>query len=212
MSLFLTVIGLAIVVGAASGGRLRGFGRLQLRWWGLVIAGLALQFIPLKPGTTGRDLYVRVAVLGCSYLLLIAFATLNIRVPGMLLAMIGLILNALVIVPNGGMPVSEQALRRSGQPEEVSSLKKASKHHLESDDDVLRPLGDVIPIGGPIRQVASVGDVFIYAGMFWLIVSAMRGRTRVPAAPPRYRGKHRRPEESPTPPPPTAATMSGSGP
>jgi hypothetical protein len=214
MILFLSVIGLSILVGLASGGRLRRIERLQLRWWGLVLAGLALQFAPLPSGRAGNDLLVRIVVLSCSYCLLVAFAALNIRLPGMALALIGLVLNALAIVPNGGMPVSGDALVRSGQPEVYDYLVRegAAKHHLQTEDDILTPLGDVIPIGGPIHQVVSVGDVFVYAGIAWLIISATRGRTRVPVAPPRYQGKHRQQEAASSPPPPTAATTSGSAP
>jgi len=219
MILFLAVVVVSFLVGLALRGSPRRFEDLRLRWWGLVLAGLGLQFVPLPSGRTGTDLLVRVAVLSCSYALLILFAALNLRLTGMPLVLIGVALNALVIVPNGGMPVSAEALERSGQEDLLQLLidEGAAKHHLMTDDDVLTPLADVIPIPEPIGQIVSVGDLFVYAGLGWLIVAVMLGRTRATfrGEPGRYRGKHR-PGMPPSPAPvrvlPSAATRSGSEP
>jgi hypothetical protein len=178
MILFAAVILLAFLLGYVFGGRIRRFEQLHLRWSWLAIAGLALQFVPLPDGATGTDLVVRTAVLSCSYVLLLVFAALNIRLAGVLLVFAGLALNLLVIASNGGMPVSRGALESSGQGDVLQVLidEGAAKHHLLTDDDVLTPLADVIPVGGPIKQVVSLGDVFVYAGVVWLIVAVMRGR------------------------------------
>ena len=196
MILFAAVILLAFLLGYVFGGRMRRFEQLHLRWSWLAVAGLALQFVPLPDGATGRDLVVRTAVLSCSYLLLLAFAALNIRLAGVPLVFAGLALNMLVIASNGGMPVSREALESSGQGDVLQELidEGAAKHHLLTDDDVLTPLADVIPVGGPIKQVVSLGDVFVYAGVVWLIVAVMRGR--IPqtsrAGPRSRRGAHRK--------------------
>ncbi len=196
MILFAAVILFAFLLGYVFGGRIRRFEQLHLRWSWLAVAGLALQFVPLPDGATGTDLVVRTAVLSCSYLLLLAFAALNIRLAGVPLIFIGLALNLLVIASNGGMPVSREALESSGQGDVLQVLidEGAAKHHLLTDDDVLAPLADVIPVGGPIKQVVSLGDVFVYAGVVWLIVAVMRGR--IPqtsrAGPRSRRGAHRK--------------------
>ncbi|MEP7033448.1 MAG: DUF5317 domain-containing protein [Actinomycetota bacterium] len=196
MILFAAVILLAFLLGYVFGGRVRRFEQLHLRWSWLAVAGLALQFVPLPDGATGTDLVVRTAVLSCSYVLLLVFAALNIRLAGVPLVFAGLALNLLVIASNGGMPVSRGALESSGQGDVLQVLidEGAAKHHLLTDDDVLTPLADVIPVGGPIKQVVSLGDVFVYAGVVWLIVAVMRGR--IPqtsrAGPRSKRGAHRK--------------------
>jgi hypothetical protein len=215
MILFLAVIVTSLVVGVLFRGSFRRFEHLRLRWWGLALLGLAIQFVPLPNGRTGTDLLVRIVILTGSYAMLVLFAALNVRLPGMPLVLIGLALNALVIVPNGGMPVSREALVRSGQGDVLQVLidEGAAKHHLMNDDDVLEPLADVIPLGTPVNQVVSIGDVFVYAGLGWLIVATMRGRVRepVPEEQRRYRGRHRpRALPPPDPLPPAAATRSGS--
>jgi len=195
MTLFVAVVVLAFALGFALRGSLRGFEGVSLRAWTLAAAGLGLQFAPLPTGAAGRDLAVRIVVLGASYALLVSFAVLNRRMPGIPLVLLGLLLNAAVILPNGGMPVSEAAIRASGQGDKIEAFveRGATKHHLMTEDDVLRPLGDVIGLPPPLRTVISVGDVFIYAGIAWFIVAAMRGRARPagPGEPGRYRGKHR---------------------
>ncbi|GIU96691.1 MAG: hypothetical protein KatS3mg013_0494 [Actinomycetota bacterium] len=42
---------------------------------------------------------------------------------------------------------------------------------LAGPGDVLMPVADVIPVGPPINQVMSAGDVVAYGGIIWLIVS-----------------------------------------
>lgn len=217
MILFFSVILLSVLVGYLVGGRLRGFERLRLRYWWLAPIGLGLQALPLPDGRHGTDFLVRMAVLGASYVLLLLFAGINIRITGMPLMLVGLALNAAVVIANGGMPVSRHALEVSGQTEVLKLLTadEGAKHHLMTSADRLTPLADVIPIPPPIGQVASVGDVFIYAGLAWLIVAVMRGRTGEQAPPEegrRYRGRHR-PGSARTPgpaePPPAAATTLG---
>lgn len=221
MILFLATIGLAIVLGYALGGRLRRIEKLRLRLWWLAVAGFAIQFIPLPEGDAGRDLLVRTAVLAISYTLLLTFAFANVRLPGMILVVVGLAANFLVIAINGGMPVSEGALRGSDQPELIGLLRESGsdKHHLLTEDDRLTFLADVIGIPSPVAQAVSIGDVFVYVGLVLLIVAAMR--ESVPAANPStfgaYRGRHRRgdsPESAPQDPRPAlpVATRSGSAP
>jgi hypothetical protein len=195
MILFLVVTGFAVVLGYLFGGRLSSFEGFSLRWWGLVILGLAIQFIPLPEGDGGTDLVVRTAGLAVSYTLLLLFAVANLRLPGMPLVLVGVAANFLVIGVNGGMPVSEAALVSSGQEDVVDMLLTdgSDKHHLMDDDDRLTFLADVIGVPKPIGQAISIGDVFVYAGLVWLTVSAMRGR--IPSTPTErgpYRGRHRR--------------------
>jgi hypothetical protein len=221
MKLLLAVVLLSVCLGYLFGGRLDRLEALRLRWWGLVILGLGIQFIPLPNGATGTDLVIRTAVLALSYSLLLTFALVNVRMPGMFLVVIGLACNMTVIVVNGGMPASAQALIDSGQEDVVAYVREqgADKHHLLTDDDRLTFLADVIAVPQPIGQAASVGDILVYAGLTLLIVATMRGW--IPSARPAgsrpRRGKHRRgATREPEPLPdfgflPPGATTSGTG-
>ena len=220
MKLLLAVVLLSVWLGYVFGGRLHRLESIRPRWWGLVILGLGIQFIPLPEGVAGTDLAIRTAVLAISYSLLIAFGLVNVRMPGMFLVVIGLACNMAVIVVNGGMPASAEALIDSGQDDVLAFLQDqgADKHHLLTDDDQLTFLADVIAVPQPIGQAVSVGDIFVYVGLIWLIVAAMRGWA--PSARPegsRLRGRHRpgAATEREAPPDlgflPPGATTSGTG-
>jgi hypothetical protein len=204
MKLFFLVVAVAVALGLLLGGRLSRLEKVRLHWWGLALAGLGIQFVPLPEGTAGIDLLIRTVVLAVSYGLLLVFVMVNLRLAGMPLLLIGIALNALVIVTNGGMPVSADALRDSGQGDALEALQseRADKHHLLGEQDRLTFLADVIAVPQPIGQAASIGDVFVYGGLIWAVVSVMRGRTpsQDSSAWGPYRGRHR-PGEPPEPPP-----------
>ena len=195
MMLVLIVIGLAICVGFAAGGSLRHFERFRVHWWGVALAGLALQGIPL---TSGVSPPVGTAALLGSYVLLGSFAWVNRRLPAVWLVMVGLALNFVVIGVNDGMPVSAGALEVSGASAEGLATEGTLKHHLMGPGDTLTPLGDVIGIPPPVGVVISVGDVILYTGVAILVVAVMIGRSGENRRPPArwfqgYRGKHLRP-------------------
>lgn len=222
MKLLAAVVLVSLYLGYLFGGRLHRLEALRPRWWGLVIVGLAIQFVPLPEGQAGTDLFVRTAVLSLSYTLLVTFAAVNVRMPGMALVLVGLAANFAVIAVNGGMPASAEALIDSGQEDVLESLQGqgADKHHLLTDGDELTFLADVIAVPQPIGQVISVGDVLVYAGLVWLVLAAMRGWTpsKSSAASRQRRGRHRPGASQETQPRPgdlgflpPGATRSGTG-
>lgn len=167
--LLLVVFVGAIAIGLLAGGRLANLAehRFRLGWLGVI--GVALQFLPVH-GDAG-DL-----VLTASFLCLFVVCGANWRLPGFVLILAGLLLNFVVITVNEGMPVSREAVVASGQAATLSELREldSPKHHLERPDDRLTALGDVIPVGPPIRQVVSVGDIAVLLGVAWFLIVAMR--------------------------------------
>jgi hypothetical protein len=211
MMLVLIVIGLAVCVGFIAGGSLRPFERLNVHWWGIAFAGLALQGISLN-GAIGSS--AGSAVLVGSYGLLVAFASVNRRLPASWLVMAGLVLNILVIGVNGGMPVSASALGTAGARAEGLMGAGTAKHHLMGPGDSLTPLGDVIGIPPPVGAVISIGDVMLYAGVAVLVVMIMLGRSGENRRPPArlfqgYRGKHLPPHFRSSPPAAQEGTLTG---
>jgi len=194
--LVLIVIGLAVCVGFIAGGSLRPFEHLNVHWWGVALAGLALQGISIT-GDIGRS--AGPAALVGSYGMLVAFAWVNRRLPALWLVMAGLVMNILVIGVNGGMPVSASAIETAGAGAEGLLGAGTAKHHLMGPDDSLTPLGDVIGIPPPVGAVISIGDVLLYAGVAALVVMIMLGRSGENRRPPArifqgYRGKHLPPD------------------
>ncbi len=175
----------AIVAGLAIGRlldcRFDNLGALSFRWTWVAIAGLAVQVVlfsgPVSAavGDAGAPLYVAstVAVLG--------FVLRNVRIPGMPIVALGAGLNLVAIAANGGtMPASGAALASLGGGTSGGYI-----NSRELVAPVLLPLGDVfaLPSWMPFPNVFSVGDVLIGAGIFVLIVAAMRrGQAMVPGA------------------------------
>jgi hypothetical protein len=180
MKLILATLFLACVLGLVVGGRPSALASLKVRWTPAAIVGLALQLAPV-PG----DVWP-LALLFASFVLLTAFAVVNLRgrVPGFALILLGILMNFSVIAVNQGMPVSRDALVASHQEETLPILldRPGAKHHLAGPDDDMMFLADVIAVP-PLDQVVSLGDVFAYTGVVWLIVAGMRRRgERRPAA------------------------------
>lgn len=194
------LIGGAIVagclIGLAMGGSLRSLAEIRLRWWPLAVVGLALQLAPV-PSLHGQlDHWLAVGLLIASYVALLGFVLVNIRLAGFALISVGFALNVLVISLNGGMPVSRQALNEAyGTTSRSVVLELQSnggaKHHLERPDDVLMPLADVIALGAPVRLVMSIGDVLFFLGVTWVIAAATRGPPGRHAATRGMAGQHR---------------------
>jgi hypothetical protein len=186
--LLLTILAFSVLVAFLVGGRIRRFEYLKVRWWGLAIVGVALQVVPVPDLARETEETLGFVLLLGSYLALLLMAAVNLRTAGFPLILVGIAMNVLVIAANSGMAVTASALVRSGQPESLRELREegGSKHHLADDDDVLLFLADVIPVGGPFRQAISAGDLVLYAGVVWLVVSVMRGRSRGLRPPPLY--------------------------
>jgi Family of unknown function (DUF5317) len=171
MRLIMFTVVAATVAGLLTGGTIRDFPSVKIRAAWLALAGVVLQFIPFGGA-------IATAVLYASFAILITFSIINIRAPGFTLIMIGLALNAVVIVANQGMPVTRNALESSHQSATLDDLvaNGGAKHHLADAGTILLPLGDVIPLGTPFDQAISVGDVFVQLGAAWFIVSTMPRR------------------------------------
>ena len=181
--LILGAIVMGLLIGLAFGGSLRRLGEAHFRWWPLALIGLALQLVPV-PTTAGQlDHRLAIGLLIASYGVLLAFVVANLRKPGFWLIGAGFVLNALAITLNGGMPVSDHALREAAGPYYRQTIHRlvttgGAKHHLSRPSDVLTPLTDVIPLGPPVRQVLSVGDVVWLLGTVWVVAGATRGGRR----------------------------------
>ncbi|HXF57919.1 MAG TPA: DUF5317 family protein [Actinomycetota bacterium] len=187
MILALAAVVLGVVAGLALGGSLRTLSETRVRWWPLALVGIALQALPVVTATpSSGDQGLGFWVLLLSYACLLTFGLANAKKPGFLVVVLGLALNATVIAANGGMPVTEGALRKAAgerYAEAVRDLEArgGAKHRLARPGDVLLPLADVIAVGAPVRGIYSVGDLIAYGGVFLVLAAATKG-------PP---GKHR---------------------
>jgi hypothetical protein len=120
------------------------------------------------------------ASLICSQIALLAFALVNLHLPGMWLLAFGLACNLAVILVNGGfMPLSIETAARFANPSVLGKLalgeriSSASKDILLPESRIFLPwLSDrfVPPSFMPYRFAFSLGDVFVAAGAFWILI------------------------------------------
>jgi hypothetical protein len=187
---------LSIAISLVRGGRFRWLAQTPLRYGWLAIAAFALQWsviyapLPRTEGLFGP----RTLLLMASYLLVVVVVAMNRRVPGLALIGVGLGLNLLVMLANGGfMPVTLEAVERAGLAHLALGTEPGAR--LSATKDIILPaevtrlwlLSDVfvVPPPVPFRTVFSLGDLFLAAGVFVLFQCAMRPRDEsVPLAEP----------------------------
>jgi hypothetical protein len=164
-SYLVVALAAGLVIGLVLGGRPRHLAQKQFRWWLLLPLGVVLQLVVEADGVPAPH-----ALLIVSYLYLLAFCAANLRHAGMGVILVGIALNAVVIVANNGMPVREKAVYRAAivDARDVVSIDEV-KHHLETPDDDLMVLADIIPVK-PLRQVLSFGDLILSVGVADLLV------------------------------------------
>jgi MFS family permease len=152
----------------AAGANPRLLAEVRLRWTGFVLAALALQLatfavhVPLPWNISTTEVHV------ASYLLLLAFAARNGRVPGFALAGLGFASNAIAIFLNGGrMPVSAEAWADStGMGTAAYADHVYNNVATANAGSHLAFLGDVfaLPHALPFANTFSIGDVLLVAG------------------------------------------------
>ncbi len=176
---------LGILVGIAAGGSLGNLANVRLRRMWLLLVAVALRYGTEALLTAGVPLVetLRLPLLTLSFAILLAALWTNRTHPGLSLAFVGILLNAVVIVVNGGyMPVWEPSLIAAGfRPEDASTAIHILMPATLDASFLLRlgPLADIIPVPvAYIQNVASVGDTFLGAGLAFFLFAAL---VRVPS-------------------------------
>lgn len=160
-----------IVIGLVRGGSFERLAEASFRLWPLLILGIVVQ------GAAAFTVDGAVPLILASYVLLLVFTAVNLVHAGMGVVFVGIALNVAVIGVNGGMPVRADAIVAAGivEREQIPSLEFGSKRHLETDDDRLTVLGDIIPV--PLaEEVLSFGDLAMSVGVAAVLVNLLRRR------------------------------------
>jgi DHA3 family macrolide efflux protein-like MFS transporter len=184
-------IALGLILGLVVGGSLVNLAYVRLRRMWLLVAAVLLRSVTeilLNTGF-GPAETLRLPLLAGAFALLLLALWPNRRFPGISLAFVGTLANAIVIVVNGGfMPIWEPSLRLAGlTPAEVTSALHVVLPGALNASFLLHlgPFGDVIPIPLPfIQNVASIGDAFLTLGLAFFLFA---GVVRLPGAPERER-------------------------
>ena len=164
--------------------RLR-FPDVELRLAGVVPAALAIQLIAIFADLGSDDIFRRILFI-VSYLLLTVFVFANIRRPSVAIFGVGVLLNFLPIVANGGlMPITPETLLKTGDiPEDarIGEWVEDTKNVLLERDDVrLYFFSDRLTSDLSPYRAFSVGDVVLIGGAIVLLLDLLLPRPfRVP--------------------------------
>jgi hypothetical protein len=156
-------IAVGVIVGLATGGRLRWVAAARLRGLPLLVIGAAAEGLVSSVALHG---WVASAVLLGGYVSLAAFAACNLGRPGMGIILAGIALNAVPIAVNGGMPVEAWAIERAriATAQQIPVLDFGTKRHLADNEDHVRWLDDRFP-DWVTHRVLSIGDLVIGVGV-----------------------------------------------
>jgi MFS family permease len=173
-------IALGLIAGLLAGGGFGNMAATRLRWPAVLFSAVILRFAAEAALSGGVDLVerYRLPIFAGAFGLLLLGVWANRRLPGMGPVFAGVLLNAIVIVVNGGsMIVWEPALLAAGfGPGDLTPFYTLLAVPVTDPTFLLAagPFGDVIPLPIPvIGTVASIGDVFLAAGLAFLVFSVL---------------------------------------
>lgn len=178
--MLIDILIISIVVALLRKGKIERLVNVDFKKIPLIIFAFVLQYFLILVGERGIGwfevwgAYLHIV----SYLLLFLGIFLNRHIKGMGIFGIGILLNFIVIIANGGaMPVSPVALKKVGMEEMLFLLesKTYTVHKVMTDSTKLKFLADVIPLPYLKPRVVSVGDILMAAGVFLLIQAYMVG-------------------------------------
>ncbi|MDP9482772.1 MAG: MFS transporter [Chloroflexota bacterium] len=180
--MLLAGIAFGLIAGLLAGGRLTNLAEVRLRWMAVIFLAVVVRYgteAALSRDIPGAEA-LRIPLLATAYLILLVGLWVNRRQPGLAIAFVGTLSNAVVIAVNGGhMPIWEPSLVAAG----LTPADLVGPLHILLPPAIdasflahLGPLSDVIPIPLPlVRNVASVGDVVISLGLgFFLFATVLR--------------------------------------
>jgi len=172
------------------------FPRVHIRAGVLALFALAMQVIAIF-APLGFDDVPKRLLFEMSYVVLIFFAIVNLPRPGFLIIGVGLLLNFLPIVANGGlMPVTAVSLAKIDQLHRIDGRAEGdaiprTKNVLKNKDDAkFYVLSDRLVFDNPVYvPILSIGDLVIGTGLVVtlgdLFLPRLQRSRRAPAKPSR---------------------------
>ena len=147
------------VIGRLRGGSLSGLISARFNRPGLLVFGITTVLVLNLIGPAFPLLW---AILGS--LAFFWFGLRNLHITGMIVLMIGMLLNLAPVLANGAMPVSDLALVSVGDVSESGAANISGLRESTDTATSLSAFGDVIPV--PIfNTVVSLGDIIILVAL-----------------------------------------------
>jgi len=178
--LYAYIIIISIIIGLLRNGKLSSLSQISLKRIELIVLACLIQggLIFLGSRKVKFVLDYSSYMIIFSYIVLLLAVWYNKKLKGIKIITLGIIFNFIVIVANGGhMPVLLNSLYKAGLNDFALVLKEGTyvTHTLITEKTLFGFLADVIPLPPPFPDpsVVSVGDFFMFYGVFNLIQNAM---------------------------------------
>jgi hypothetical protein len=171
-------LGLALVLGLLSGGRLRLLEDVRIKGEAVLATMLVLQvLVPLLAPRFGLPNAVTLLLWCVALVVSAGLCFWNSGLRGMWLAALGLLLNAAVIGSNLGMPVDSGAYSRWSGGAALSLPASDQLHVILGPLTRVPFLADVLAFPGPrpLASLVSAGDVLLLVGVAVLLSAGMVG-------------------------------------
>lgn len=172
--MFIVSIIVAIIIGFLSKGSLSNLKYIRIKGIAFIFASFAVELVAkillkmnmIELGVISFTLHF------ITYMLIFIMIFKNKHSLGMKFLGIGTLLNAIVILCNGGiMPIGTNALKQLEIPltSDIEGM-----YHIANEATRLLYLGDILPVHlWKIGFIVSVGDIFIMIGLIVIIVQTM---------------------------------------
>lgn len=169
--------GLGCLIGRLRGGRWVGVSETRLHAKGALVFGITTVLVLNLIGPA-----FPIGWLLIGYACFIAFGFKNLQITGMIVLLIGLLMNLAPALANGAVPVSELALQSVGDTNTAGFAEIDGVRESSDTATALSSLGDVVPV--PIfNVVVSLGDLVMLVAIADIAANLMlRHRTREPDA------------------------------
>ncbi len=175
MVLTIGVVLIGLLIGRLRGGRLRNLSDWTVNSWPVLLAAVAATLALELFGAD--DVWLALAAI----IAMMWFGARNLHLKGMPIVLIGLGLNLVPIAINGAIPTRAESLliAEVTTAEDLERYDFVGGRRLETSDDVLAGLGDIIPI--PLtQQVLSFGDLIALAGLATIAANVTKSRHKKP--------------------------------
>lgn len=177
-------LGTSVIMGKLRGGKISKLTDIYIhQWWYMTIAALIefsaswIRMKEIEPLWRWVDEYIMI-IHFITYGFLVFVLINNIKSKGFPLILLGIMLNFIVIMANGGrMPVDISGIDPILFREKIDFLKagKDLVHAVMDETTSLKFLGDIIHLKKPypMPKTLSIGDIFMMLGVFLFVQNQM---------------------------------------
>jgi hypothetical protein len=177
--MFIDSIIIGIIVSLIMGGSFRGLVNISVKHPWLIVISFIVQFVSIYLFPN----YLLLAVIASNIGLLL-FSFLNVKITGFKYMVMGIFLNLIVMIVNGGRMPVDVAAARILSPEDVPALiaGEYGKHIALSENTYLNFLGDIFFLQYPYPRpiIISLGDIIFSLGIILFLYAVMvKGKKKV---------------------------------